>query len=170
MAKFDANKDLVMGDNIFLFVYTGDTSAITSVESFTTANTQVLAFATSCSLETSQDTIDTSNKMSCRWQNNLAGRSNYTVSSDALYTNTTGEFSYDALLKAMVKGDAIAWAMAAVADGTDCSGDSTFTIDPAQIISGGKGLITSLSLTAGNNEAAQCSVTITGSGELFEKE
>ena len=169
MAKYDANKDLVMADNIMLFIVTGDTTTITGLTSFTAENTQVIAFGTSCSVEASQDTIDTSNKMSCRWQNNLAGRANYTVSSDSLYTNATGALSYDALLKAMVAGDAIAWCQAAVKDGTDCSGDSTFEIDPAQIIAGGKGLITSLSLTAGNNEAAQCSITITGSGPLFEK-
>lgn len=169
MAKYDANKDLVMADNIMLFIVTGDTATITGLTSFTAENTQVVAFGTSCSVEASQDTIDTSNKMSCRWQNNLAGRANYTVSSDSLYTNATGALSYDALLKAMVAGNAIAWCQAAVKAGTDCAGDSSFAIDPAQIIAGGKGLITSLSLTAGNNEAAQCSITITGSGPLFEK-
>lgn len=169
MAKYDANKDLVMADNIMLFIVTGDTTTITGLTSFTAENTQVIAFGTSCSVEASQDTIDTSNKMSCRWQNSLAGRANYTVSSDSLYTNATGALSYDALLKAMVAGNPIAWCQAAVNSGTDCAGDGTFAIDPEQVIAGGKGLITSLSLTAGNNEAAQCSITITGSGAIFGK-
>ena len=169
MAKYDANKDLVMADNIMLFIVTGDTTTITGLTSFTAENTQVIAFGTSCSVEASQDTIDTSNKMSCRWQSSLAGRANYTVSSDSLYTNATGALSYDALLKAMVAGNPIAWCQAAVKSGTDCAGDGTFAIDPEQVIAGGKGLITSLSLTAGNNEAAQCSITITGSGAIFGK-
>ena len=169
MAKYDANKDLVMADNIMLFIVTGDTATITGLTSFTAENTQVIAFGTSCSVEASQDTIDTSNKMSCRWQNSLAGRGNYTVSSDSLYTNATGALSYDALLKAMVAGNPIAWCQAAVKSGTDCAGDGTFAIDTEQVIAGGKGLITSLSLTAGNNEAAQCSITITGSGAIFGK-
>ena len=169
MAKYDANKDLVMADNIMLFIVTGDTTTITGLTSFTAENTQVIAFGTSCSVEASQDTIDTSNKMSCRWQNSLAGRANYTVSSDSLYTNATGALSYDALLTAMVAGNPIAWCQAAVKSGTDCAGDGTFAIDPEQVIAGGKGLITSLSLTAGNNEAAQCSITITGSGAIFGK-
>ena len=169
MAKYDANKDLVMADNIMLFIVTGDTTTITGLTSFTAENTQVIAFGTSCSVEASQDTIDTSNKMSCRWQNSLAGRANYTVSSDSLYTNATGALSYDALLKAMVAGNPIAWCQAAVKSGTDCAGDGTFAIDPEQVIAGGKGLITSVSLTAGNNEAAQCSITITGSGAIFGK-
>lgn len=169
MAKYDANKDLVMADDIMLFIVTGDTTTITGLTSFTAENTQVIAFGTSCSVEASQDTIDTSNKMSCRWQNSLAGRANYTVSSDSLYTNATGALSYDALLKAMVAGNPIAWCQAAVKSGTDCAGDGTFAIDPEQVIAGGKGLITSLSLTAGNNEAAQCSITITGSGAIFGK-
>ena len=169
MAKYDANKDLVIAHNIMLFIVTGDTTTITGLTSFTAENTQVIAFGTSCSVEASQDTIDTSNKMSCRWQNSLAGRANYTVSSDSLYTNATGALSYDALLKAMVAGNPIAWCQAAVKSGTDCAGDGTFAIDPEQVIAGGKGLITSLSLTAGNNEAAQCSITITGSGAIFGK-
>lgn len=62
---YDVNKDLVNGNDLFLYIFTPST-AITAASSFTSANTDVLAFATSCSLQIDGETIDTSNKMSCR--------------------------------------------------------------------------------------------------------
>lgn len=65
MATYNVNSDLVNGNDIFLYVFT-PSSAITATTDFTSANTNVLAFATSCSLQVDGETIDTSNKMSCR--------------------------------------------------------------------------------------------------------
>ena len=161
---YDVNKDLVMGDNIFLYIYTPST-AITAASAFTSANTEVIAFATSCSLQVDGETIDTSNKMSCRWNANLAGKNSYTVSADALYTAKSGATSFDTLLSKMVDGNAIGWAMAQPSSATSCS-EQNFYIDNTKVIAFGEGLITSLSLNAGNNEAASCSITITGSGEI----
>ena len=162
---YNVNKDLVMGDDLFLYIYTAST-AITAATDFTSANTEVLAFATSCSLQIDGETIDTSNKMSCRWNSNLAGKNSYTVSADALYTDESGHYSFDALLADMVAGDAIGWVIAQPTSGSTCEGSGEFYIDNSKVIAYGEGLITSLSLNAGNNEAASCSITITGSGEL----
>ena len=156
---YDVNKDLVQGDDLFLYLFTA--SGITATTQLNSGNTEVVAFATSCSLQVDGETIDTSNKMSCAWTSNLAGKNSYTVSADALYTQKSGATSFDAILGYMVARDSIGWAIGTHAG--DCSGD--FEIDKALVA--GYGLITSLSLNAGNNEVASCSVSITGSGELI---
>ena len=162
---YDVNKDLVMGDDLFLYIYE-PSSAITAATDFTSANTNVIAFATSCSLQIDGETIDTSNKMSCRWNSNLAGKNSYTVGADALYTDKEGAYSFDSLLPDMVAGEAIGWAIAQPTSAATCSAQN-FYIDNTKVVAYGEGLITSLSLNAGNNEAASCSITITGSGEIL---
>lgn len=164
MATFNVNTDLVNGDEVMLYIFTGST-APTSATAFS-ADTEVVAFATSCSLNIDGATIDTSNKMSCRWNSNLAGKNSYTVSADALYTDVNGTYNFDDLLAAMIDGDPIYWAMGEPAASTASCETNTFELDTTKVIAWGAGLITSLSLTAGNNEVASASVTITGSGDL----
>lgn len=156
---YNVNTDLVKGDELFLYLFTA--TGITAATQLNSGNTEVVAFATSCSLQVDGETIDTSNKMSCAWNSNLAGKNGYTVSADALYTDASGATSFDTILGYMVARNAIGWAIGTHAG--DCSGD--FVLSSA--IVAGYGLITSLSLNAGNNEVASCSITITGSGELL---
>lgn len=156
---YDVNTQLVQGDDLFLYLFTA--TGITSLSALTSGNTNVVAFATSCSLQVDGETIDTSNKMSCAWNSNLAGKNGYSVSADALYTQASGATSFDTILGYMVSREAIGWAIGTHAG--DCSGD--FSLDDA--IVAGYGLITSLSLNAGNNEVASTSISITGSGELI---
>ena len=165
--KYNVNEDLVNGNDVFLYLFT-PSSAITSKTAFTSANTEVLAFATSCSLQVDGETIDTSNKMSCQWNSNIAGKNSYTVSADALYTATSGACNFDRLLALMIQGEAIGWAMAKPVDDNDvvCE-NNEFFIDNNTVIAWGYALITSLSLEAGNNEVASCSTTLTGSGEIL---
>ena len=164
---YNVNTDLVNGDDLMLYIFTASTE-ITGATSLTSANTKVLSFATSCALNIDGATIDTSNKMSCRWVSNLAGKNSYTVSADALYTDAADAYSFDDLLGAMVAGDAIGWAMAQPAEFTGSCADNPFSIDNTKVIAYGEGLITSLSLNAGNNEVASSSITVTGSGEIHQ--
>ena len=147
----DVNKDLVRADDLYFYV--------------TSANT-VVAFATSCSLQVDGETIDSSNKMSCRWNANLAGKNSYSVSVDALYTQNTGLTSFDKLMEMMVSGAAIDWAIGVAQAYTGTCESNTFALDTSKVYYSGKGLITSLSLNGGNNEVASCSMTVTGSGGI----
>lgn len=161
---YNVNTDLVRGDDLFLYVF--DTTGVTAFSGIPSGTT-VVAFATSCSLQIDGETIDTSNKMSCVWNSNLAGKNGYTVSADALYTDANGATSFDTLLGKMVAGNAVGWAIAPASEHSGSCTTNDFTIDKTNAIAAGYGLITSLSLNAGNNEVASCSVTITGSGELI---
>ena len=100
MAKYNVNTDLVNGDDLFLYIYE-PSIAITATTQLTSGNTNVIAFATSCALQVDGETIDTSNKMSCRWNATKAGRNGYSVSADALYTDKSGLYSFDSLLADM---------------------------------------------------------------------
>lgn len=152
MASYDVNKDLVLGDDLYLYL---------------TSDKKVLAFATSCSLQIDGETIDTANKMSCAWNATKAGKNSYTISADALYTQAEGDYSFDALMELMVKREAVEWYIGSPVDESSVACKSrTFAIDKDAKHYGGEGLITSLSLSAGNNEVASCSITITGSGEI----
>lgn len=149
---YNVNTDLVLGDELYLYL---------------TTDKKVLAFATSCSLQVDGESIDTANKMACRWTSNLAGKNSYSISADALYTQATGDYSFDALMAKMVAGGAIDWYIgkAQAEEGVACDA-RTFALDETAKHYHGKALITSLSLSAGNNEVASCSISLTGSGEI----
>ena len=153
----DINTQGIRGEQLMLYVYTGDTSG----------NSKVIAFGTSVSINTEQETLSSSSKMSCRWASNLAGTVSYTVDSDSLYTQATGACSYDTLMAALIDGDAINWIVGQAQDesNVDCEA-RTYALDASKPHYAGKGIITSLSLTAGTDEMAQCSMTITGTGEI----
>lgn len=144
---YDVNTQLVLGEEMYLYV--------------TSANTPI-AFATTCSVQIDGETIDTSNKMSGRWNSNLAGKNGYTISSDALFTQATGLYSFDSLMTKMIEGGKLEWTIGKAKDYVN--GD--YDLDETKPHYKGIGFVTSLSLNAGNNEVANCSITITGSGAI----
>ena len=146
-ATYDVNTQLVLGEEMYLYV--------------TSANTPI-AFATTCSVQIDGETIDTSNKMSGRWNSNLAGKNGYTISSDALFTQATGLYSFDSLMEKMIEGGKLDWVIGKAKDYK--AGD--YDLDETESHYKGVGFVTSLSLNAGNNEVANCSITITGSGAI----
>ena len=155
---YNINTDGVNGNDLFLYIYSGGTSAETPT---------VIAFGTSVELQTEQDTIDASSKMSCRWNSSLAGKCSYTINSDSLYTTASGQYSFDQLMAAMIDGKALPWAIGQAVDesGSTCT-EKTFALDETKPHYKGTGIITSLSLSAGTDEIASCSLTLTGSGEI----
>lgn len=166
MAKWNENDDLVRGDEFNLYLI-----EITSKDgSYEPASATVLAYATSCSLQTDSETIDTSSKFSCKWASNMGGKASYTISADALYTDVSGATSFETLLKYMVSGKQVGWVMGKELDepGVACA-DKSHALDPDQTYYNGLGVIQSVSLEAGNNEIASCSLTLNGAGEILIK-
>ena len=152
MATWNENSQLVHGDNFLLYLTSGKT---------------VVAYATSCSLQVDSETIDTSSKFSCKWASNMGGKASYTISADALYCqNTEGAISFDTLLEYMVKGEQIEWYMGEEAEHNGSCETNPHTLDTTKTYYNGKAVVTSVSLEAGNNEIASCSITLTGAGEI----
>ena len=159
MATWNENNDLIHGDSLLLYLTSGKT---------------VVAYATSCSLQVDAETIDTSSKFSCKWASNLGGNASYTISADALYCqNTESGVSFDTLLEYMVKGDQIEWYMGEEqgpevwnAGGTKGCDENPHALDTSKTYYSGKAIVTSVSLEAGNNEIATCSISLAGAGEI----
>lgn len=152
MATWDENTQLVNGDDLLLYL---------------TSNHIVVAYATSCSIQVDSETIDTSSKFSCRWASNLGGKASYTISADALYCQKLdGGVSFDKLLEYMVTGDQIEWYIGKEKPHTGTCADNPHEFDPDQTYYNGMAVVTSVSLEAGANEIASCSITLTGAGEI----
>ena len=153
MAIWDENTQLVRGNEFSLYLTSGKT---------------VIAYATSCSLQVDSETIDTSSKFSCKWASNLGGNASYTISADALYCqNNESGVSFDTLLEYMVKGDQIEWYMGEEAAHEGSCETNPHTLDTAKTYYNGKAIVTSVSLEAGSNEIATCSISLAGAGEIL---
>lgn len=151
MATWNENNDLIHGDSFLLYLTSGKT---------------VVAYATSCSLQVDSETIDTSSKFSCKWQSNMGGKASYSISADALYCSNTDGISFDKLLEYMVQGEQIEWYMGEEDDHDGSCETNPHTLDTTKTYYNGKAVVTSVSLEAGNNEIATCSITLTGAGEI----
>ena len=151
MAKWNENTDLIHGDSLLLYLTSGQT---------------VVAYATSCSLQTDSESIDTSSKFSCKWASAMGGKASYTISADALYCQNSDGISFDKLLEFMVKGEQIDWYMGQEEEFTGACEDNPHTLDTSKTYYNGKAVVTSCSLEAGNNEISTCSITLTGAGEI----
>ena len=165
---WSVNKDLIKGNDMWLYLVELGESSMTSGM---VATAKVLAYSQSCSLEVNADTLDVTTKLACRWNAVLPGNASYTVSSDNLYclqsaAAANNAFTVDDLFDAMVKGDNIGWVLAQDSS-AECG--TVGGPDTSKPFYYGEGAITSLSITAGNNEIATSSLTITGSGEVGYK-
>ena len=153
MATWNENTQLVNGDNFLLYLTSGKT---------------VVAYATSCSLQVDSETIDTSSKFSCKWQSNMGGKASYTISADALYCqDIEGGISFDKLLEYMVKGEQIEWYMGEEMAHSGSCETNPHTLDTSKTYYNGKAIVSSVSLEAGSNEIASCSITLNGAGEIL---
>ena len=153
MAYWNENQDLIHGDDLLLYL----TSAKT-----------VVAYATSCSLQVDAESIDTSSKFSCKWASAMGGKASYTISTDALYCNNASGISFDKLLEMMVTGEQVEWYMGEEqAWSGDCA-SNPHVLDTTKNYYNGKCVITSCSLTGGNNEIATCSISASGAGPIMK--
>lgn len=151
MATWDVKNDLINGDDLLLYLTSGKT---------------VVAYATSVSVQVDSETIDTSSKFSCRWASNIGGRASYTISADALYCDAAEGISFDKLLEMMVEGEPIEWYIGEEAAHTGTCDTNPHTLDTTKRYYNGRAIVTSVSLEAGNNEIASCSISMTGEGEI----
>lgn len=169
MAKWNENTQLVNGDNLLLYLVEGEDTDITTAK--------VIAYATSCSLQVDSETIDTSSKFSCKWASNMGGKASYTISADALYcqdgkteegtvVDAVDGFTFDKLLEYMVKGEQVRWVLGEEKEHTGTCDTNPHTLNDKLTYYNGKAVVTSVSLNAGANEIASCSITLTGAGEI----
>ena len=146
--KFDSSRDMIVGDKLMLFLEIGNPATLIPI-----------AFGTSCGIDLSADTIDTSNKMSGNWKEYLVGQLGYTVSSESMLSMKEGHASFIALKKAMVERMPIAFVMAKT---QETAGD----FPKGEEFVKGKAIITALSLKADNGAICTSSISMQGTGPL----
>lgn len=155
--------DLVKGDSLLLYLVSGSTASASSAK--------VLAYATSCSVQIDSESIDTSSKFSCKWNSVMGGRASYTIQADALYCQASsvdqnGAVSFDVLMELMVAGNPVNWVIGQEAAFSGSCEDNPHTLDTSKPYYHGSASITSLSLSAGNNEIASSSISMAGNGPI----
>jgi hypothetical protein len=165
MAVKYTNDALVKGDDFNLYLIELPSGG--TISDWGTG--EVLAYATSCSLQTDSETIDTTSKFSCKWQSALGGKASYTLSADALYTNLSGALSFETLLRYMVDGKNVGWVMGKEEKFDGLCEDNPHTLDTNETFYCGYAVVQSVSLEAGANEIATCSINLTGAGEILIK-
>lgn len=151
--KHDSNTDIFRGQ---LFIFLEDSP---------------MAYAKDASLSITTDEIDVSNKMvSGGWKGSLPGQKSFSVSSESLYTNKEGQYSFQTLLQKQIEGKTLDFVLgeAKVSEETPTGGK--FELDKTQPYYTGKVMITSLDLKSTNGDIASCSSSFTGVGALKEGE
>lgn len=148
--KYDSSKDMVVGDKLMLFV---------EVTKGSQKEVVPIAFGTSCGIDISADTIDTSNKMSGNWKEYLTGQLGYTVSSESMLSLKTGHLSFVTLKELMKKRTPIPFVIAKT---EESEGD----FPKGEEYVKGNAIITALSMKADNGAICTSSVTLQGTGPL----
>lgn len=148
--KYDSSKDMIVGDKLMLFVEVTKESQKEVVP---------IAFGTSCGIDISADTIDTSNKMSGNWKEYLTGQLGYTVSSESMLSLKTGHLSFVTLKELMKKRMPIPFVIAKT---EESEGD----FPKGEEYVKGNAIITALSMKADNGAICTSSVTLQGTGPL----
>lgn len=148
--KYDSSKDMVVGDKLMLFV---------EVTKELQKEVVPIAFGTSCGIDISADTIDTSNKMSGNWKEYLTGQLGYTVSSESMLSLKTGNLSFVTLKELMKKRTPIPFVIAKT---EESEGD----FPKGEEYVKGNAIITALSMKADNGAICTSSVTLQGTGPL----
>lgn len=148
--KYDSSKDMVVGDKLMLFV---------EVTKELQKEVVPIAFGTSCGIDISADTIDTSNKMSGNWKEYLTGQLGYTVSSESMLSLKTGHLSFVTLKELMKKRTPIPFVIAKT---EESEGD----FPKGEEYVKGNAIITALSMKADNGAICTSSVTLQGTGPL----
>ena len=150
----------ILGQNLGLFI---DNQVLHG--SGATSGDTCFAFATNCSIDLSVDAIDITSKDSGSWSDSLPNRKSWTISTDCLYSE-----DYDAMMLLAINRTVftVRWCscentesnntVTHVADHTVGSGTYNFYE--------GSVFIDSISSTAGTDEAANFTCSLTGKGKL----
>ncbi|MFW9600890.1 MAG: phage tail tube protein [Prevotella sp.] len=142
--------DLVRGEDMMLYVMVASVAT-------------PIAYATSNSLSYSLDTIDTSSKMSGDWKSAMPGQIGWTVSTDALISNTSGHVSFAKLEELMTARIPIQ-----VKFGTVTDASAEFELNANKPVRTGYAIITSLEMTSEKGGICTSSITLQGNGELVK--
>ena len=145
------NTKIIYGGDMMIFI--GDT----------TGTTTPLAFSTSASLSINVDTREISSKDSGYWKDFIAGKISWEASTDGLlsYGLSGSTSSVDVLFTKLLARESV-YVKFATTSGTT----PAWTVNSSKKVFTGKAIITSLELTASDNESSTYTISLTGSEAL----
>lgn len=154
MATYNISEQRILGDELHVYI---------NVSTGETADWQPLAYATTCSLNLSSDTIDASNKMAGIWSAALPGKLSWSISTEALMS--TSETGYDYFYDKLVARTPFKLRFGQV---TDLASED-FTQDETKTYYEGEAYCSSCNLNADNGAVCTMSIEFTGNGKLEKK-
>jgi len=147
--KHDSNTDIFRGQ---LFIFVGDAP---------------IAFGTSATMNIATEEVDITNKMmSGGWKGSLPGQKSFSITSESLLTQKTGQYSFDTLLEKQINDETFDFFMGEAEVSEQTSVGGKFELDLTKKHYTGKVMITSLDLTSEVSGIATCSASFTGIGAL----
>ena len=149
MANTYTSDNLILGDELFLYVKSGSGDTYSPI-----------AYSTSCSLNLSQDAIDTSNKMAGVWASALPGKLQWTVSTESLMSYDETGYAFFVDMMTQRKPFLIKFGQT-----TDISAGD-FELDESKTYYTGQAYCTSCNLSADNGSVCTMSIELTGDGAL----
>lgn len=147
---YDSGVDTLYGDKLMLYL----SEVKDGVETLLP-----VAFGTSCNIDITAETLDSTNKMSGDWKEALVGQLGWSVSSESLLSTKEGHLSFKTL-KEMFK----ARKPLIVVLGQSKIAEEDFAVDSEFVR--GKAIITNLSMTAQSGQFCTCSIQMQGHGAL----
>lgn len=153
MAQSNLNERIIKGSDLMIFV-----------------DGKVIGFATSCEIQMSAETSETSNKDSGNgWSSAAITKRSWTASSDNLYAESayTGEHTFASLFNYYSNGTPVTLMWSPNQNSAKTTGRVAEVEDAGGWVAtgtpfSGKAIITSLSATASNDDNASFSVEFTG--------
>lgn len=149
--KHDSNTDIFRGQ-LFIFV-----------------DGNPIAYGKDASMNIATEEVDISNKMmSGGWKGSLPGDKSFSITSESLLTQVTGQVSFDTLLAKQIADETVTFSMgqAKVTEKTPTGGK--FELDTTKPYYTGTVMITSLDLKSTSGDIATCSSSFTGVGALVK--
>lgn len=144
-------ENLLLGDELFVYAQISDVEG---------GQWEPVAFSTSCSLNISSDSIDTSNKMAGVWSSALPGKISWTVSTESLmsYSTTGYQYFYDKITSR--EAFKLRFGQANSVE------SANFSLNTTKVYYEGEAYCTSCNLSADNGGVCTMSIEFTGNGEL----
>ncbi len=146
VVKYNKNTDLVKGEERMIFI--GSTP---------------IAYVKSDDFKLSPETQDISSKMSGKYKSTFPNGLNWSMSVDAIVSNSAGHLSYDALMNLAASGKEYPFSVSKV---TVVEGADGITVTKGDDLYKGKVTVGEVGKKSARGEFETCNATLNGSGAL----
>ena len=163
---YDSGKDTIYGDKLMLYMEVVKEVTQEGGSVVETKEVLPIAFGTSCNIDITAETLDSTNKMSGDWKEALVGQLGWTMGSESLLSKKEGHLSFKTLKQIFKKREPILVLIGKTKE--DKAKENGFACEEEFVK--GKAVITNLSMTAQSGQFCTCSIQLQGHGPLDDGE